>query len=251
MRLSDDTVIAPSPAARRTVSRCFLRKGERANLLAFATADTHLHAVVVCSRSEAGEFARILEITLQANLPLSSRFAAAYFKPITNQRHLENAFWYVLRQHEHHGISCDPRHDGSCLPDLIGLRMGGGFLRRNVKEHLPRLNDSHFMPLLKAPRSNWKEALHFRLMEAAHSAVMGDPRSRRDLHLARLGAVHAAGSLLSREQLAQMLSISPRSVDRLRARTVHPFLVEAVRRQLSIRAPDLLYGDFGSMPQVA
>ena len=199
MRLLDDTVIAPSAAARRTVSRCFLRKGEQAGLLAFATADTHLHAIVVCSRNQAGEFARIVEITLQANLPLSSGFAPAYFKAITDQRHLQNAFWYVLRQQEHHGIACDPTHDGSSLADLLRLRMGGGFLRRNVGEHLPRLNDSQFERLFQVPQGNWQDALPIRLKEAALAAVMSDPSSRRDLRLARLGAVHAADWALHRD----------------------------------------------------
>jgi hypothetical protein len=251
MRLSDDTIIAPSPTARRTVSRCFLRKGEPAGLLAFATADTHLHALVVCSRVQAGRFARIVEITLQANLPLSSGFAPAYFKSIANQRHLQNAFWYVLRQQEHHGIASDPRHDGSCLADLLGLRMGGGFLRRNVGEHLPRVPHEQFEHQFRVPQGNWKVALPIRLKEAALAAVTGDPSSKRDLRLANLGAVHAAGSLLSREQMARMLAISPRSVDRLRSKPVHPFHVEAVRRQLAIRTPSLVQEEHTHLPNAA
>ncbi len=236
MRLSEDTVIAPSPAARRVVARSFLRKQGAARLLAFSTADTHLHAVVVCSRAVAGEYARVVEITIQSNLAMPSGFSPAYLKPIAGQRHLENAVIYVLRQQDHHGFNTDPWHEGSSLSDALGLRHTEGSIRQNLSEFLPRLRLADLQEILKAPMGDWSCVVRSHLLEASLASIAGDERCSKDIRKARIAAVTGVDCFLSPSDTASILGVSRRMVERIRAKDADPSLRLAVRNQLALRA---------------
>jgi hypothetical protein len=151
MRLSDDRVIAPSIADRRAAARVLLRHGTRAGLLAFRVVDTHVHVLVRCDRAVAGSFAHATEVALRATLRLPIPFEPARIRPVLDQPHLYRAFGYVLRQEIRHGTSMDPVHDGSSLPELLGLRVVDDLVAQRVAASLPRLDARSLVSLLEAP----------------------------------------------------------------------------------------------------
>jgi hypothetical protein len=137
------------PAGRSRASRRTL--GRTAGLLVFRLPDSHLHVVLLCSRERAGRFAHDVEVALRRRLCLPVRFAPAHLVEIKDQAHLENVVDYVLRNQEHHGAAADPLHDASNLPELLGLRVGGGWLIGAVREAVPRLRRRRLLEILGAP----------------------------------------------------------------------------------------------------
>jgi len=151
LRLRDDRVIAQSPAHRRALARIVLAQARRDRLLAFGVADTHLHLETGGDRAAAGQLARRIEIQTRLALPLPVGFSPAYFKPILNQSHLSHSFTYILKQESHHGLQSDLLHEASNLPDLLGLRLLGGYTVANVQAMLPRVRREALLEILGAP----------------------------------------------------------------------------------------------------
>jgi len=247
MRLREDAVIAPSADARRTLARIFHRHGREAGLLAFGAADTHIHSVVVSSRETAGEFARRVEITLQYHLKPHTGFAPAHLKPIRDMWHLENALHYVLRQRQRHRLRMDPFHDGTCLPDLLGLRVGFPGVQAQVEAHLSRfrreslhtylapssLSSGLTVPEIQAlVRSPNRQAV---FLEAGLSAFAGRSTRCADRVRAKGAAAQALTPVLSQKHIAELLGTSPGHLRRLRRRT-SPALRRATLRQIQLRA---------------
>jgi hypothetical protein len=139
LRLRDDRVIAPDVAARRRLARAVLGRGRGRGLLCFRAADTHVHILALGERGAAAELARRIEIALALGLGHCVGFSQAYIRPVESQRHLLRAFWYVLRQDEHHGVDGDAFHDASSLPDLLGARVLGTWTAEAVRAALPRV----------------------------------------------------------------------------------------------------------------
>src|SRR5262245_57495334 len=110
MRLCDDRVIARTAAELRLASRVLFEHGRTRGLLSFRVVDTHVHALLVCSRDEAGMFARYAQGALRKRLRLVP-FEKARIRPILDQSHLRSTFLYVLRQARRHGSSLDPAHE--------------------------------------------------------------------------------------------------------------------------------------------
>jgi hypothetical protein len=108
IRLVDDWVLTPSRRELLHLVRAVHRVFADAPLLAFQCVDTHLHLLVACSRSVAGPRTRALESGLRRSISRNVAFERARLKPVANQWHLQNAFWYVLRQFDHHGVVPDP-----------------------------------------------------------------------------------------------------------------------------------------------
>ena len=143
MRLATSRGIARSPADLRLGSWTVIRQGRKRGLLAFRFADTHLHVIVVGSRELAGKVAFYTEASLRKRLGILVPFERARIRPIDDERHLVNALRYVLLQEDHHGTAFDVAHDGSSLPELIGMRADGGWLVKRTRERCP---DSHARP---------------------------------------------------------------------------------------------------------
>jgi hypothetical protein len=139
LRLQDDWVLAPSPAARRRGAAAILRFSKLGELVAFGLADNHVHLLMACDRPTAGNVAHRTMLALRSALGIAAHFAPARIRPVTDHRHLANACRYVLRQHAHHGLTLDPLSEATSLPDLLGLRLVASDLRSRVRELLPRL----------------------------------------------------------------------------------------------------------------
>ena len=231
MRLVSSQVLARTPEARRRAARILLEEGRR-GLLAFRLADTHAHALLICTRREAGRFANYVEQRLRWHLQLPSPFEPANIRLVHTQSHLERAFSYVLRQEEHHGIALDPRHEASSAQDLLGLRVVAPDFLPRVQSALPRLRVGELTDGLALERC---EPDFDHLADAA-AAAFALPWLDRSAHAAaaRAAAVHAAAEL-SAGQIAQRLAVTRRCVERLRRQPVPTGLVRAVRMQLTVR----------------
>jgi hypothetical protein len=238
MRLANDAAIASTPEQRRVLSRVVLEKARPANLLAFGQADTHLHAETASDRSDAGEAARAIEISLRRQLAIEAPFARAQLKPIESAQHLYATFRYVLRQPERHGIEADPRREDSNLPDLLGLRRIGSYTRANVRRWLPRVTREELLARLGVTDLNPVDAEHSldQLIEAAlaATALPSLDSIRPEAVAARRAVVALAGDRWRAAALAPRLHVDVRTIARLRESSVDPALLDAIRRQLRL-----------------
>lgn len=239
LRLEDDRVIAPSPSSRRLLARVVLEEARDYGLLAFRGADTHLHLETVSDRSRAGRLAWRIQVALGWRLSLDVSFAPAHYKAVTDQRHLGNAFFYILGQEGHHGCRLDPFHDASILPDLLGLRVVGGFAARNVQAFLPRVRRQHLEPFIGKSRLERPVVTYEPLAEAAAAALaLPNLGGRSPLVVrARRAATQAVARELDANQVADLLGIGRRTVRRLRSDPSDARLVRAVQLQLRLRQP--------------
>jgi len=243
-RLVDDRVIGTTPARRRRLARCFLERDRRFRLVAFRAVDTHLHSLVIANREDAGEFARRVEISIQNSLRPGAPFSTPNIKPVGGQRHLRNAFEYILDQEHHHGLRTDPLHDAGNLPDLLGLRVLAPWTATEVRRYLPRVRRSDLLEHLPDPqRLIADESLGLgqlpALADAAAAALcLPGIRGRRpEAHLARAAAVAIGRDLVSSAVLATQLGLSTRTVQRLSSVEVSEEVLAAVMGQVRLRTP--------------
>lgn len=233
-RLADDRVIAADAPAFRRAARCFHLHGRPARLLGFCVVDTHAHALVACEREPAIRFARGVAIALQKSLRPGAPFERTRVKQVVDQRHLYGTFHYILRQHQHHGMTSDPFHDGSHLPDVAGFRLIGGALEAAVRGHLPRLE------LTLPPRG---ELVASHLVDGGAAALaLPDLRGKSPTAvLGRAAVVQvalpiAAAPIAAARELADLLAIGHSTVNRLRHAAVPRALLRAVEGQARWRA---------------
>jgi hypothetical protein len=240
LRLEEDRGVARRPEELRAAARILHAQGRSRGLLAFRVADTHVHVVLASPRERAGEFARYAASALKQGLRLPVSFEPARFQSITQVKHLHHAVRYAIRQESHHGTDFDPAHDGSSVPDLLGLRdlrdIGA------TPELLPRLR-------LLLPRVTARDLEQWADLPPIGD-IQPDPTLLRDaaaaafglssLHgndpthvLARIAAVHAVS--LPSPLVARILGTSPRAVQRWRRLAPAPEHVRLVQRQLRLR----------------
>lgn len=234
LRLQDDRVFAPSPAARRRLARVLARLAEAFPLLAWRIVDTHLHVLGLLAEAQVAELVRRLRISVAHQHPGVPLLLARRI-PIANQWHLGECFAYVLRQDKHHDVGSDPLQEGSCLPDLLGMRTLGATVAGRVREHLPRVRREHLLPHLGVPALDEAAAAEH-LAEAACAAfALPDLRGRdADVVTARRAAAHAAREL-GAGPVAAALGLSARGARKLLAEPP-PDGVRAVRLQMGLRA---------------
>ena len=241
LRLRDDRVIAPSVAARRLLARVVLSVSRDKGLLCFRAADTHMHAVVMGTKEDALELARRVEIALTLRLGHSVGFAPAHVRSIESQHHLQRAFWYVLRQEEHHGLDSDVHHEASNLPDLLGLRPMGAYTADIVRSHLPRVHRAELVERLGLADPIPADLSLVPLAGAAAAALaIADLRGRtREAVLARRAALRVARDLRRPGEAAATLGLSERTARHMaRCRDETPTsVVRAVHLQLALRQP--------------
>lgn len=242
IRLQDDRVLAPNPSDRRKLAVAVLRAARSSRLLSFGAADNHLHAAVVGDRREAGELARRIEIALHHRLHLPVCFERARLKAIVDQHHLASTFRYALSQERHHGTALDPLFDATNLPDLLGLRVVGGYTGEHVRSYLPRVGRAALLELLGFPAldtvavagRDWQRDL----ADAAAGAfglvdLAGRSNAARE---ARRAASHVMRRAASVASIAAALRVEERTVYRLLAGPASADAARAVALQLQLRA---------------
>jgi len=235
LRLVDNRVIAPCAEKRRWVARAVLELARGDELLAFGLADTHLHLVAACAREAAGQLARRVEISLVQRLSLDVGFVAAYLKPVDEGRHLYRAFTYVLEQNTHHGLSWDPLHEASNLPDLLGMRLLGIYTAATVRRRLPRVTRNDLLSCMGIDELQPLEG-PAELVPAAARAAAGltslNGKSRETVG-ARRAMVYLLRHLPPAE-LSARLGVTVRTLRDLRRAPADPRLVQAIRLQLGL-----------------
>jgi len=153
VRRFDDAVLAPGVPARRAFAACVTRVARGWPLLAFDAADGHSHLPGLFDRQQAGRLSRSLLLGLGQTMGHSGGLEPVRLRTIDDQGHAMSLFRYTLRQEEHHGVEPDPFHEASALPDLLGLRINGRWVRSVVAERLPRIRREDLVGLLGVERT--------------------------------------------------------------------------------------------------
>ena len=252
--LTDRRVIARSVAERRQLARCIIRIGADFGLLAFRCSGTHLHYLLACDEKGLPRFFQRVDESLRRGLVLPVGFTRAYGKPVNDQGYLKTAFGYVVGNTDKHEVAYDPLHEASMLPDLLGLRLLGGYAPRLVRELLPHVTRRLLLGYFGLSVLEPDAVLHD-LAEAA-AAALGLPNldgSGAEAIRARRALVHLAGQRLPTEDLVALTGVASRTLRRLRQSDPEPDLVRAIGLQVALRrlhaerlasAPDpLLAGD--------
>jgi hypothetical protein len=216
-----------------------MAKGKPFGLFVFSTPDTHIHIAADCTRPNCGTLAHAISVSLRRKLKIETCFAPVYVGEIRDAKHLYSTFHYVLRQQRRHELSCDPFHEGSNLPDLLGLRVVGRYTIGNVRRLLPRINRMDLLGHIGLddlrPTDNPIGCLELlpraAVMAAGLSHLKGSSAPIVD---ARRAIVEIAFSHVPVSRLMDLLSLSRRSIYRLREDTADPPLVYATRLQLSL-----------------
>ncbi len=143
IRLEDNDLICGTARLRRAATRSIARIGATTDLVAWALPDNHAHLAFAGSREAAGHSAWRVELAIQAYRPTgASPFLRRWLRSDDDYGYLSRMTRYALRQHEHHDIHSDPFGEGDCRIDILGLRVIAPWVRRRIRECLPRLSDA-------------------------------------------------------------------------------------------------------------
>jgi hypothetical protein len=230
-------------AQRRSALHLLARIGG-ARLLLFNLVDDHFHAIATAARAAISHLAQALSVSLGhlREEPL----AGAHISAVETRLHLVRLVSYVLRQGPHHGLEHEPAlWTGSCFQDLAGARWLPGLSLR-LRAALPRLRLREIFaavglpqePLVPASLAEIADAGPSRLVSAAAAALAADPALRgqpKPVVLAR----HAASRLallagFTSQQMAQALSVSRRTVQRLASQAPAANITTAVALRLAL-----------------
>ena len=237
LRLEGDRNLTLTTEARRLFALTVLTSARPFVLLAFRWVDTHGHLEMLGTRKEAGELARRVQIALQHALHPGASFVPAHFTPMYTLAHVKSTFRYIMGQREHHELTIDPRHDASNAPDLLGARTTGLWTAVHVRRHDARLKREHILEALamEDPDVIADPPLEGLADAAAAAVCLPELDSTAVGVAARIAAVHVAGHRTTAE-IAELLTLSKRSIRRFRARPADPAVVRAIRQQLAMRA---------------
>lgn len=238
LRLEDDRTIATTAPALRTVARVVLEQGEARGLLAFGTADNHVHAALATDAATAGAFARYVETALRWQLRLGARFDRARIRPLHDQRHAYSTFHYAHRQDSRHELELDRTRDGTSLPDLLGLRALDTSLITRVRTLLPRVRREDLVAHFPQCVFDENASLDIDVLAESAAAALALPHvfSRTvDAWRARRAAVHAANRKVPTRILADALRIGVRAVQEMGTQSEEHVLVRAVQKQALLR----------------
>jgi len=236
LRLKDDRVIAATPQERRIVATSVLGLGRSHNLVSYGSGDNHLHMAAGTDERDGMELARRVEISLQKRLHLTVTFVPAYPEPIVDQRHLLNAFRYDLRQCQRHGLDWDPYHEGSNLPDLLGLRVLGGYTAGNVRRLLPRVKREELLELLGVAELRPADGPPDQVIPAAIRAA-GVPEiagHTRQMNRVRRVVIEIVGGRIPSRTLAALLKVGKSTFFTIAKLAPDSQLVLAIRLQLGL-----------------
>jgi hypothetical protein len=238
LRLRDGGIITTIPEQMRLVSRLVFEKARDYNLLAYGLSDTHLHLLVLCALAACSLLAHHLEASLKLRLGLKVGFEKFSLRAVRDNWHLYQAFRYVLTQYLRHNLDWAFVHEGSSLPDLLGLRLVGGYTFPAVRAHLPRLQRATLVNWMGIDSLAPADGPAHAVLEAALSAacLSSFAGSTREAIEARRAVAQMLNGHVPQAQLATDLGISRRSLRWLREQPADPALVRAIRLQLGLRA---------------
>lgn len=237
MRLVDDRAIARTTEALRVASREVRKHGRRRGLLLYRFADTHLHVVCVGTREQAGKLARYTENGLRRALRIPVPFQRSRIRPIRDERHLLYTLRYIYRQEAHHGTAFDEAHDGSSLPDVLGLRCGAAWLAERLRLALPRVTRPELLELLQAPglESVEPDLEHVREAAAATWCVASLEGNTVDHVRARRLAVQLLHRVAPGVRIADVFPLHAWTLARYLREPVPPCEMRAAELQLKLR----------------
>ena len=224
LRRRDDGPLAATTADRRNLAACTTRILRDTGLVSFGVAGGHGHWPGRWTREEAGQAARALQIGLGRVLGHAGELEPARLRPIHDQRHLSHAFLYAITQQSHHDVVPDPTYEATALPDLLGLRVGGGWLRSWVAERLPALRRPQLVAILGVDPDDVVATELDCLADAAAAAVpLPDLTGRTPVEvLARAAAVQVAWDGFRSAAIAEAFALTLRSTQRLNGVAVPP-----------------------------
>jgi hypothetical protein len=235
MRVRDNRVLATRRPLRLHLLRTVARFAGDHELLAAGLADTHLHLVCIDDRARLGRMVQRIGSSLQQTRKFGVAIGPLHPTEVRDQRHLQRAVRYILRQPAQHGIDV-PDDESSNLPDLLGERVLFAESLPAVRRHLPRLDlRSLAAPSASAPL---EDSLDWRRLPDAAAAAVGRPDLRgrgADLRLARAAMVAVAPPAGPERRLA-LRSLPRETCRRLRALPTSPALRRAVLAQLRRRS---------------
>ena len=237
LRLVDSRVIARTAPQRRTAARAFLEIGRADGLMGFNLVDTHAHGLVACSRARAGQFARRIELALRSRLGLSCPFEPARIRPVLDQWHLHRSIHYILQQQERHGVTSDPAHDASSLPDALGWRVADLTLAQTLRVLAPRVAITP--PVDREALASMEVSPELLVEAAAAALALPDLRGQSAACVAarRAAARVAVVEHFEAKAIAEALSITRRRLGQLLAEPPPSTeLLRATRIQLRFRA---------------
>jgi hypothetical protein len=229
LRLGDEGLIATTTQDRLAAAGIMIRQGRSRRLLACAVVDGRAHAILLCSRAGAGEYAGRTATAMRTLLKLDLAFDRARIKPIHDVRQLESLFQLVIGQDE---------HEGTNLLDLAGLRVDGSYSRALLREHLPAIADRL---LLERFQVDMTQPLPFDpslLMEATMAATgRSSLTGRKRVSVrARSAAAAVARPHTSAPELAKLFQVDVRTAFRMRAAPCDEVLASAIEAQLRLLA---------------
>jgi hypothetical protein len=237
MRLREDRVLARGADEVGLLARLLLRHGAKRGLLAFGVADTHLHAVLECTRSEAGAFAQVVQTAIRRCAKLEVPFDRARFRAVRDVWHLRNTVRYVTQQEARHGL-VDDLAEGTVAPDVLGLRVVEPQVALRVRRSLPRVGREEWLAWVGW--EDWRTApmLLEALRDAAAASVGGARLGSRGVRsrAARVAACHLArGAGLASGHIASLLGISVRAVFQALKHEPDADVLHAIEGQLRLR----------------
>jgi len=218
-------------------AQAMLEPAPAAGLVAFGMADTHPHAVAVCSREQIGRYVHAVEVRLHFRLRLESPLELDFTRDICTTSHLYSALRYALKQPERHGVDprIDLRREASSLPDALGLRPLGGVIRANLDQHAPRLSRTELLAIyglreLRPADGPLEQSSEAVLAAAALPRFSRSPAGRA----ARRAVVELADGRASHATVGSWIGLTERAVYLLRKLPVDTALVAAARLQLDL-----------------
>lgn len=231
---------------RRALVRALARVAGAGQLL-FNLVDEHLHSVV--RTVHPGRLADGLHRVLRSRRR-DLVIDPPHVKPVGERAYLLSLVRYVLRQTEHHQVGGGAvplaLWTGSCVQDLLGVRLLPGFDTGPLVSELPRLNQREVLELVGLPRERIEPATDEALARAGPGCVVElaagvhvvgpvlAGRSEAAVR-ARALAAHVAHRVgVSTRSLARLLGVQLRAVEYLVRRAVDPREVLVLRRRLTL-----------------
>lgn len=241
LRRRDNAVLAQDRPQLTRLVRSVLALGRRFGLVVFGFGDHHVHLKTLADHCAARELARRLALSFGRLLGVSTGIVRSFIKPVEDGRYLYTLFRYVIQQPERHGTGIDPSCEGSALPDLLGLRPAGAYLKETVRSLLPRVDRPALLRLTGVrsldPLASEEPLAQLVPATLAAAALPDLSGYGEEAHDARRAAAMVAGDGVGRGKLAKLLGVGRTTLHKvLRSRAPTTELVSAIRGQIALRS---------------